>query len=335
MTEQQIATYETPTFHPLALMPRNQVEALNLAKMMADSTLVPQHLQKKPADCLMVVMQSHRWGMDPFAVAQCTSVVHGRLCLEGKLVAAALYASGKLEGRLEYEIRGEGQGASITVTGTVAGTGKAVSISGDVKGWRTRTYNKDGKEIPNNWDKDPHSQLVYRGTRQWARIYCPEVMLGVNTPDELDDEPEVVTVTQAPPLPTKAAPAKPATTAKSQPEGFKESAEVRPGPTPKSEAPIEGEFIPADKASAAPFDDPTSAPAAQAEPTPEKTNSQNATFSLPPCGDGEPLSSGMARILETKCKAGGISGAQLAEKFPAVNKGNLNDVLAWAQGGGK
>src|SRR5690606_25367911 len=31
--------------------------------------------------------------------------------------------------------------------------------------------------------------LVYRGTRQWARRYAPEALLGVYTPDELEDAP--------------------------------------------------------------------------------------------------------------------------------------------------
>ena len=51
--------------------------------------------------------------------------------------------------------------------------------------WRTRG------DKPNNWDKDPHSMLVYRGTRQWARLWAPEVMAGVYTPDELEDVREV------------------------------------------------------------------------------------------------------------------------------------------------
>jgi hypothetical protein len=346
--QQQLTIVREAPPSPLALMPRNIVEATTLAKMMAASTLIPTHLQKKDADCYMIVAQAHRWGMDPFAVAQCTSVVHGRLCYEGKLVAAALKSLGAIEGHFKYDFSGAGDNLAITITATPKG-GEPVSISGSVKGWRTRTHiddkNSGGKkEVPNNWDKDPQSMLVYRGTRQWARIYAPEVLLGVTTPDEMDDEPQTVTVVQSAPLPTR----EPTTTVKPDPAGFKEpAADVKPGPTPgaaqqaakqaaaakqpaKDKEPIEGSFTPVEKAGdtggGAPFDAPPE-PTAVAEPkgAPE-------AFRLPPVGDGEPLTAGMARILTTKCSHYGKSSAQLAERWPAVNKGNLNDVIAWAEG---
>ena len=66
-----------------------------LANMMSHSTLVPDHLRKGPreeaiANCFLVVNQAMRWGMDPFAVGQATSVISGKLVYEGKLVAAAV-----------------------------------------------------------------------------------------------------------------------------------------------------------------------------------------------------------------------------------------------------
>jgi hypothetical protein len=36
------------------------------------------------------------------------------------------------------------------------------------------------------WIKQPDQQLVYAGTRVWARRHAPEVMLGVYAPEEFD-----------------------------------------------------------------------------------------------------------------------------------------------------
>ena len=172
-----------------------------LAKLMASMGTMPDHLQGKPADCFRIVVQSAKWGMDPFAVAECTSLVHGRLCYEGKLVAAVLRVMNAIDGRLAYEISGKGQDASIVVTGKPRG-GEPSSISGSVADWRTHTKDKNGNPIKNAWDKDPQSMLVYRGTRQWARLYAPEAIFGVYTPDELDDVREVQgTVTETIPEP--------------------------------------------------------------------------------------------------------------------------------------
>lgn len=174
-----------------ALVPRNIAEALELANVMSAASLIPPHLQGKPGDCLLIVMQAQRWGMDAVSVALHTSVVHGKLCYEGKLVAAALYAMGALDGRLHYEITGSGQSASITVTGTPRGGNGAQTVTGSVTVWRTFGKDKQGNRVDNAWDKMPEDMLVYRGTRQWARRYAPEALLGVYTPDEI--EADVIT----------------------------------------------------------------------------------------------------------------------------------------------
>jgi hypothetical protein len=158
------------------LTPTNIEAGLRLAELMAKAKLVPEHLRGSAGDCLLVIAQAISWRMNPISVAQCTAVVRGKLCYEGKLVSAVLTSLGAIEGRLSYDYHGEGQGMSVTITGIPRG-GKSVSITGTVKGWRTE--NK-------MWDSDPMSMLNYRGTRQWARLFAPEAMLGVMTPDEAD-----------------------------------------------------------------------------------------------------------------------------------------------------
>jgi len=163
-----------------ALVPRSIADALELASVMAKANLIPKHLRDKPGDCLLVIMQAQRWGMDAMSVAQCTSVVHDKLCYEGKLVAAALYAMGAIDGRLRYEFSGTGLGRSVTVTGRPHGSTIEQSVIGTVVDWQTSN---------DNWKKQPDDMLVYRGTRQWARRYAPEALLGVYTPDEIEDAP--------------------------------------------------------------------------------------------------------------------------------------------------
>jgi len=36
------------------------------------------------------------------------------------------------------------------------------------------------------WGSDPKQQLAYLGVKRWARLYCPDVILGVYTPDEFE-----------------------------------------------------------------------------------------------------------------------------------------------------
>ena len=162
------------------LVPTDMPAAMALANMMTQAKLVPAHLQRSPGDCLMVIEQAMRWGMSPFAVAQCTSVIQGKLMFEGKLVAAAVQSSGLLEGRLSYSFEGESEKRAIIVSGTIRGESEPRTI---------RCTLAEAKTSNGMWQKQPDQQLVYYGTRAWARRHTPEVMLGVYSPEEFDAVP--------------------------------------------------------------------------------------------------------------------------------------------------
>lgn len=170
----------TTTTQGTGLVPQSMDQAVRLAEMMAQGRLVPNHLQKSPGDCLMVIEQAMRWGMSPFAVAQSTSVIQGKLMFEGKLVAAALHSSGALSSRLNYEYSGEGDKRAVRVSAVLAGETEPRYV--DVR------Y-ADAKTTNGMWTKQPDQQLAYHGARVWARRYAPEVMLGVYAPEEMEPAP--------------------------------------------------------------------------------------------------------------------------------------------------
>lgn len=149
-----------------------------VAVMMSRAGLAPSHLrgEGKVADCILVVAQALRWKSDPFAVAQHTFVTQGKLGYEGKLIAAMVNSSGKLKENLNYEYSGEGDGRTIVVSGTLKGSEVLRKIDGTVGKWKT------ANEF---WKKNPDQMLAYRGAREWARRHMPEVLLGVNSEDEI------------------------------------------------------------------------------------------------------------------------------------------------------
>lgn len=155
-------------------------EAVKLAEIMATAKLVPTHLQKSPADCLLVIEQAIRWGMSPFAVAQATSIISGKLMFEGKLVAAAIQGSGVINGSLNYSYQGTGDQRQITVSGTLRGESEPRTITAKLADVKTKNE---------QWTKAPDQMLSYMGARIWARRHAPSVMLGVYAPDEFDDAP--------------------------------------------------------------------------------------------------------------------------------------------------
>lgn len=165
------------------LVPQGFDQAFKLAEWMAKSKLMPEHLHNDAPSCLLVIEQAKRWGMSPFAVGQCTSVIHGRLMFEGKLVSAALTSSGLLADRPRYKWSGEGEMRTVAVSATLVGEKEPRTVS---LIWKdAATKGKDGK-INGQWTRDPDQQLSYAVIRKWARLYAPEVLLGVYAPEEFD-----------------------------------------------------------------------------------------------------------------------------------------------------
>lgn len=170
-----------------------------VANVMAMSALCPEHLQgyyigqgngrtfkayplhTVKANCFLVVDQAYSWGMSPFLLAQCTSIVRGRLMYEGKVIAAVIES--QLGTRLDYQFSGQGESMSVIVTGKRRGDEHARAISGTVAAWKTT--HKGTPWTPANYER----QLAYRGAREWARRWAPALILGIVTDDEnLDDD---------------------------------------------------------------------------------------------------------------------------------------------------
>ncbi|MEI8609978.1 recombinase RecT [Enterovibrio sp. Hal110] len=179
-----------------------------LAEMMAGSKVtVPSHLAGNNGDCLAVCMQAMQWGMNPFAVAQKTHLVQGNLGYEAQLVNAVITAMAPTKDRLEFEFFGpwervigkfkmenspkgaryakqgwtdkDEEGVGVRVFSTLRGEDKPRSI--DILLMQCWPRNST------QWATDPQQQITYVAVKKWARRYCPDVILGVYTPDELEN----------------------------------------------------------------------------------------------------------------------------------------------------
>lgn len=184
-----------------AFVPTTMAEAMEIGKMMSLSNFVPKHMRGQAGDCLAVVLQSMRWGMDPFAVANKTYFVQDRMAYEAQLVNAVLNARAPLDGRLHVEWDGEGNLLTCKVTGKIKGDPNPHTIWQEIATITT-------KNSP-LWKSSPRQQLAYYTTRMWARLHCPEVLLGVYTEDEMREVGDVQrdgSVVLPPPRPTRTPP---------------------------------------------------------------------------------------------------------------------------------
>lgn len=163
------------------------------ALMMSKSKItVPKHLQGNEGDCFAIVMQAMQWGMNPFAVAQKTHLVNGVLGYEAQLVNAVINSRAPISSRLAYEWFGDWSkvngktsnedSVGVTVSATMRGESEPRTLSISMAQVGT---------VRNSplWVNDPRQQLAYLATKRWSRLYCPDVILGVYTADEFEQEP--------------------------------------------------------------------------------------------------------------------------------------------------
>lgn len=187
--------------------PEGMDRLVRFATLMADSkATVPAHLAGKPADCLAVTMQAAQWGMNPFAVAQKTHVVNGTLGYEAQLVNAVVSSSNLLATRLNYKWDGDW---SKVIGKTDKSPSLTVTVWATLKGEsepRTLTISMAQAGVRNSplWDQDPRQQLAYLCVKRWARLHAPDVLLGVYTPDELQEAAPRVERDITPPASTAA-----------------------------------------------------------------------------------------------------------------------------------
>lgn len=209
----------------LIINPQNLMAMSQFAETMSKSkSMIPAHMQNNVGDCMAVTMQAMQWGMNPFAVAQKTFLINGILGYEAQLVNAVITSRAPIDGRLKIEWFGNWEkilGNMKEVEYTDSKTNKKKKFkapnwtANDEKGVGVRVYATiRGEDEPRElkllmtqantrnsplWVEDPKQQLAYLAIKRWARLHCPDVIMGVYTPDELTKTEEVRDITPASP----------------------------------------------------------------------------------------------------------------------------------------
>lgn len=128
-------------------------------------------------------------------------LVNAVICTRGPLTGRSEYdwfgplekVIGKFEIRKndkckEYRVPGwrlaDEEGIGVKIWATLRGEDKPRELTLLLSQARTRNSTL--------WADDPRQQLAYLAVKRWARLYCPEVILGVYTSDELEERSEKV-----------------------------------------------------------------------------------------------------------------------------------------------
>ncbi len=161
--------------------------AVKQAKVLASSDLVPTDTYRnKPANCLIALDMAYRMNMSPLNVMQNLFIVKGKPGWSGQFCIAAINACGRFS-PLEFchLINEDGSTKGYYAQAMNLSTGKLCTgapVTWDMvkaEGW----YDKPGSK----WKTMPDQMFRYRCAAFFARTFCPEVLNGIQTVEELKD----------------------------------------------------------------------------------------------------------------------------------------------------
>jgi hypothetical protein len=161
-------------------------DAQRIAKALASSTLIPTQFQGQQgfANCLVALEIANRMNISPFLAMQHLHVIHGRPSWSSSFIIAMVNGSGRFS-PLRFEMSGEGDAMACFAIATDVKSeqelkGPTITMAMAKKeGWSTKTGSK--------WQTMPELMIRYRAAAFWGRLYASDLLLGIQSQEEVVD----------------------------------------------------------------------------------------------------------------------------------------------------
>lgn len=156
------------------------------AKMFSSSSLVPKEFIGNVANCAIGINIAKRLGADPFMVLQNIDIIHGRPSFRATFLIAMVNAAGRFE-PLQFRMEGDEGKPNRSCVAWTKSKDDGATLEGPkitlemakAEGWSTKAGSK--------WITMPELMLRYRAAAFFARLYAPDVTLGLQTAEEVQD----------------------------------------------------------------------------------------------------------------------------------------------------
>lgn len=160
----------------------NFIMANQMAKALAQSTIVPKEYQGNVSNALIAIELATRLKTSPLMVMQHLYVVYGRPSWSAQYVIAMINGSGRYDMELQFEEQTDKNGKPYSCMCWTEKNGRKVTgpvITMDLakdEGW----LDKNGSK----WKTMPQIMLRYRAASFFGRMNCPDLMMGMYTQEE-------------------------------------------------------------------------------------------------------------------------------------------------------
>lgn len=158
-------------------------QAQRMVIPLQQSTMVPEAYRGNTANCMVAMEMSHRLNKSVLEVMQNMQIVKGNVGWKSEYVIVSINMSGIFKEPLDFVFSDDRQSCYAVAIRKSNGKelrGTLVSIElAKAEGWLSKNGSK--------WITMPEQMLMYRSATFFCRVYCPEVLAGVQTSDEIID----------------------------------------------------------------------------------------------------------------------------------------------------
>ena len=151
------------------------------AASLACADIIPKQFQGNAANVFVALDMAKRLGCGVMEIMQNTFVVHGTPGFSSKYIIGMANMKGPFTGPIHFEYTA-GANPSVTASAIVRATGERVEMTADMAMAKAEGWSKNKK-----YQTMPQVMLSYRAGTLLVRLYCPEVLLGMQTTEELQD----------------------------------------------------------------------------------------------------------------------------------------------------
>lgn len=177
-------------------------DAQRMGKMISQSTLIPKDYQNNVPNCVIALEMASRMGASPLMIMQNLYIVHGKPGWSSQFVIGAVNTCGRFK-PLRFDFTGKENTdewscvawtveKSVDIPSNIRTLADAVAanlpvlkspkVSIDMakkEGW----YQKNGSK----WQTIPELMLHYRSGSFFGKLYAPEILMGLQSAEEVMD----------------------------------------------------------------------------------------------------------------------------------------------------
>lgn len=158
--------------------------AQRMAIALSKSDLIPKSYKGNIPNTMIALELSKRTGVSPIMVMQNLHIIQGKPSWSSSFIIAVINSYKKFSMPLNFDIQGEGNELScIAWTKGVDGEryeSPKIDINMAIaEGWMNKVGSK--------WKTMPELMIRYRAAAFFGRLYCPELLLGMQSQDEVID----------------------------------------------------------------------------------------------------------------------------------------------------